>query len=161
MARGVRGTGLSLVETPEHPYKYSGKWFRTHEEGRAYRERLNLLRRAKRAGFGTTDEELAKFKRSEEILQAEIAREKEIREREQTERDRIRREQGLHPKAHVTGLRATAKAREETRKYLARSNRARMTDAERLDYVRRLYRQRHTMSQTDLLIRVGQVVGAL
>lgn len=161
MPRGVKNSGMSLVQTPQHPYKFSGKWFAVEEEGRAYAYLNNLKRRAKRMGFGDSDEELKKFRQAEKLQQAEIQKAKELKQREKAERDRLRQEHGLHPKAHVTGLYAATTVREEGRKFLARANRARMSDAERLDLLRLMYRQhqRHKISSADLILRIGKILG--
>ena len=161
MSRGVKGSGSSPTYSPETPYKYSGKYFATHEQGRAYRERSNLIRRAQRAGFGITEEELDRFKKSEQLTTRIIETRKERDRRERAERDKLREKHGLHPKAHVTGRHAAAKVKEEGRVLLAKESLRRLSDSERLDYVRDLYRQRTTMNQTDLLIRIGQAIGEL
>lgn len=159
MPRGVKNSGMSLVQTPQHPYKFSGKWFSNEEEGKAYAYLNNLKRRAKRMGFGDSEEELKKFRQAEKRQQAEIQKAKDLKQREKAERDRLRQEHGLHPKAHVTGLYAAAAVREEGRKFLAQANRARMSDSERLDLLRSMYRQRHKISSADLLLRIGKVLG--
>ena len=160
MAKGVKGSGLSLVRTDEHTFKGAGKWFRTEEEAEAYRVRNNLLKRAKRAGFGTSDEELKLFVEVERSIEHERNLKKRLAERERSERDRIRQEYGIHPKGNLTKKARSDAARQEFRNYLARANQSRISDKERVDYIRKLYSQSHLMSKDDLLYRIAKVVGA-
>lgn len=159
MPRGVKGSGLSLVRTEEHPFKASGKWFRTAEEAEAYRVRNNLLKRAKRAGFGTSEEELENFLQVERAIEEQRQLKKRLVEKERRERDRIRQEYGIHPKGNLTKKAKSDAARQEFRNYLARANQSRISDKERVDYIRKLYSQSHLMSKDDLLYRIAKVVG--
>lgn len=161
MPRGVKGSGLSLVRTDEHPFKGAGKWFRTQEEAEAYRVRNNLLKRAKRAGFGTSDEEIQKFLQVENRLEEERKRARAIEARERQERDRLRQQYGIHPRGQMTKKAKADAVREEFRTYLARANQARTTDKERVDYIRKLYSQSHLMSKEDLLYRIARVIGVI
>lgn len=160
VAKGVKGTGISLVRTETHTFKGAGKWFRTAEEAERYRERNNVLRRAKRAGFGSTDQEIERFLKTEEETNRLIKRNTELKARERAERDELRQRYGLHPKAHVTGKIAAIKVSHESRVFMAKQNQARLSDSERLDYIRALYRQKN-ISQTDMLIRIGRLVGVM
>lgn len=150
---------MALYKTPEHTFKGAGKWFRTQYLADRYAERNNVLRRAKRAGFGTSDDEIALFLKREKEVNDERAARKEREAREKEDRDRIREELGYHPHATVSRIVTKTEAREASRKYLAKANRERMTDSERLDSMRELYRQRHQMSPADLLIRLGSYLG--
>lgn len=159
MPKGVKGSGIAHKPTETHHIKQSGKWFANQEDADAYRERQNVLRRAKRAGFGTSPDEIKKFLRSEEIHRKTIIERKKQEARDKQERDRIRAEHGLHPRAHVTGRYAAHVAREEGRRVLAASNQARLTDQQRVEAIRALYRQR--MTHEDMLYRIGRIIGVI
>lgn len=159
MPKGVKGSGLAHKPTETHHIKQSGKWFASQEDADAYRERQNVLRRAKRAGFGTSPDEIKKFLRAEEIHRETIVERKKQEARDKRERDRIRAEHGLHPKAHVTGRYAAHVAREEGRKVLSASNQSRMTDQQRVEVIQGLYRQR--MTPEDMVYRIGRIVGVI
>lgn len=150
---------MSLYETPEHPYKGAGKWFRTKYLADRYSERNAILRRAKRAGFGNSDDEIALFLAQEKKVNDERQARKAREAKEREERDRIRKELGYHPHATVSRIVTKTEARESARNYLSAANRARLTDSERLDSMRALYRQRNQMSPADLLIRLGNYLG--
>lgn len=150
---------MSLYETPEHPFKGAGKWFRTQYLAERYAQRNNILKRAKRAGFGNSDEEIELFLKREKEVNDERAARKAREAKEKEERNRIREELGYHPHATVSRIVTKTDAREASRKYLAESNRRRLTDSERLDSMRALYRQRHQMTPADLLIRLGSYLG--
>lgn len=157
--RGVYGSGeISKIERPTHQIKYAGRWFRTQEGVEQFKYDQNLRRRAKAAGFSNT--ELDKFLVWEERTKLELKAKKEREKREREERDALRAKYGLHPKAHVTGLRNSVKIRHEARTYLAKKNREHMTDSEKLEYIKGLYRNQ-SLSRNDLLIRIGQIVGVM
>lgn len=150
---------MSLYQTPEHTFKGAGKWFRTKYLADSYAERDRCYKRARRAGFGTTPEELEKFRKWEAYGKALVQAEKDRKARERAERDLLREKYGAHPNAQVSRLVATEQAARDSRKYLAGVNRRRLTDSERLNSMRALYRQRHQMSPADLLIRLGNYLG--
>lgn len=157
--RRVPPGAMSLYQTPEHTFKGAGKWFRTQYLADRYAERNNVLRRARRAGFGISDEEIELFLKQEKRVEVERAAKKSREAKEREERDRLREELGYHPHATISHLVTKTDAREASRKYLAKANRERMTDSERLDLLRTLYRHRNQMSPGDLMIRIGNVLG--
>lgn len=150
---------MSLYETPEHPYKGAGKWFRSQYLADRYAERDRCYKRARRAGFGTTPEELEKFRKWEADRDTLIEKQKKIKAKERAERDALREKYGAHPNAQVSRLVVTEQAAKDSRQYLAEVNKRRLTDSERLNSMRALYRQRHQMSPADLLIRLGSYLG--
>lgn len=157
--RRIPPGAMSLYETTEHKFKGAGKWFRTQYLADQYAERDRCYKRARRAGFGTTPEELEKFREWEKVKNDLIQEKKDIKARERQERDALREKYGAHPNAQVSRLDATEKAARESRVYLAKANRRRLSDSERLNSMRALYRQRNQMSPADLLIRLGNYLG--
>lgn len=148
---------LSTKPDPEFPYKGSGKYFRTQEEAEAFTELQNLQRRAKRAGFGITPKELQEYKRAEGFRVALAEKERQLKANERAERDRIREEHGLHPRAHVTGLYATIKVRDEGARVTNQKILNRMSDAQKLESIRKLYTL--NISKDELLRRIAFVAG--
>lgn len=148
---------MSLKPDPEFPYKGSAKYFRTQEEATAYSEFVNLQRRAKRAGFGTTPKELQEYKKAEEVRLNLAERERQLKAKERAERDRIREEHGLHPRAHVTGVYATIKVRDEGVRISNQKILNRMSDAQKLESIRKLYTL--NISKDELIQRIAFVAG--
>lgn len=150
---------MALHKTSEHQFKGAGKWFRSQYLADQYADRDRTYRRARRAGFGTTPDELEKFRKWEADRDAFIQGNKDRQARERAERDALREKYGAHPNAQVSRLVVTEQAAKDSRKYLAQVNQRRLTDSERLDLLRSMYRQRHKISPADLLIRIGNVLG--
>lgn len=149
---------LSTKPDPEFPFKGSGKYFRTQEEATAYSDHMNLVRRAQRAGFGTSIKELQEYKRAEEKRLEIAERDRRIKETERAERDRIREMYNLHPRAHVTGKQAAIAVRTESAKFVAKRNLLRMSEGQKLDAIRKLYSL--NISEKELVQRIALIVGA-
>lgn len=117
-----------------------------------------MIRRARRAGFGISDEEIEKFLAVEGRLIEQRQARKLLDEKERRERDRLRKEYGIHPRGHISRLAQADQAREEFRQYMHRANQNRIADSERIDYIKRLYSQKN-ITQDDLLYRIKKIVG--